>query len=235
MGPRCLLQVGKSLRPLGSESHPEGNCAHRQTSEERPSSLVDEGLLWGLVSGDSMAAKSEVLVRFERALNLASALPWSDSDHILDLLTRTLIEHILMTTISSRLDLFEVGDPSRLKAGVDQTLEAAVKQSRVGLSRVSPLVDLYVDGLLSASQTLHGPPAGKNCEWVGGCPAADRTALHLPPSMARLGRFESDHIFPKSRLIADFAGTGFQTLCAYHNQEWKRAHISFSLGWDWFV
>jgi hypothetical protein len=188
---------------------------------------------WTQRLGD-MARESASNRRFMRALRLASALPWSNADAIYELLTRFLLEHAMMTTVASHVGEFQIDDTSRIKRAVDQTLEVAGEKSHADLTHRTHLVDLYVEGLISSAVPSEGIMPGQRCEWLGGCPAVKREVSGLPPSLARLARMECDHVFPQSRMIRGFAENSYQTLCAYHNQDWKRAHIAFALDSSWF-
>jgi len=180
-----------------------------------------------------MGQGSVSLRRFQRLLRLASALPWSDQSRLFDALGRVLLEHIMMTSIASQLSEFRQNDATRLKRSLDLVLTSAGQHSHVTLKQRTHLVDLYVDAILANPSVTGGRATGEKCEWIAGCPAFNRPPANMPPGLVRLSRLESDHVFPKARLLSDFAETPMQTLCAYHNQEWKRAHIAFALDENW--
>jgi hypothetical protein len=181
-----------------------------------------------------MAVESVKLSRFQKLMRLASGLPWSDKERIYDALSRTLLEHVLMTSILSQLHEYRTDDPAHLKLAVDRLLEEVGERSRGVLHQRGHLVDLYIDALLAPAATAEGSFPGPKCEWVAGCPATALTGIALPAGLRRLSRLEVDHVFPKARLPSDFGQNSFQTLCSYHNQECKRAHIAFALDDTWF-
>lgn len=181
-----------------------------------------------------VVAESASSKRFENALRLASALPWSNSDVIYELLTRFLLEHTMMTTVASQVSNFHADDTSQMKRAVNRTLEIALQKSGAVLTQRTHLVELYVEALLATAVPSRGSEPGPRCEWLGGCPAIEQIVPGLPPALARLCRLECDHVFPQSRMTADFSEASYQTLCAYHNQDWKRAHIAFALDLNWF-
>jgi hypothetical protein len=170
---------------------------------------------------------------FERWFSLASNLPWSSAERVYWMLTRVLLEHVMMTSAAASIDGFRRSGEQGLKLGLEEQLSAPVLASNFVSTSFHALVDVYAESLVSARRNIKGGPVGPACEWQGGCPARAGPGEDLPVRLGRFVSIESDHVVPVSRLPEAFGATGLQSLCAYHNREWKRACLAYGLENHW--
>ena len=171
----------------------------------------------------------------ERLLSLATALPWSDSERLYEGLARFLVEHIMMTTIAAVVSPDGSNDSTGLKRRAAAVIEEAERKSSVSLKYGRDMVGLYVDALCSPQGPVEVKSEGESCSWILGCPAVSRPTVVSPKALVAFSRLENDHVFPKARLPVTTSGVKGQKLCAYHNRQWKQAHVCFALSEDWIL
>jgi hypothetical protein len=149
--------------------------------------------------------------------------------------TAILLEHIMMTSVAASISESESNEANELKRRTLDHLRDSAARARVSLQRDRELVELYVDAVLDGGDTTPVSSEGERCSWVLGCPCSPKPLAAHNPGLRGFCKLENDHVFPRARRTLMTEGTTGQKLCAYHNREWKRAHIAFSLQEDWFA